>query len=209
MATDRRPGSGGQGALDRAQQVFQVHTSGRTVLVLLCVFAALVVVLNFTDLPFGSRALAARAGGLAILDLRSTGYTPDEAYSLLEALGSAGRSLYLCLLLAADVLLPLIGALFFCTCIALLLRHLIACHHPAQRLILLPVVTMLADLGENTCIVILLLTFPRRLDGLARIASLLTLLKGGVGMLVAAVIVVCLLALVYRWMVRRHGNAPK
>ena len=190
--------------LDRVQRTIQERTSGRAVLVLLCVFALCVIMLNFTDLPFGTRALAVRSGGLVTLDLRSTGYTPDEAYALFEALGTEGRRLYLSSILAVDILLPLIGALFFAMCIAWFLGHF-ASQHPVQRLILLPVVTMLADLAENACTLTLLLVFPRRVDGLAWAASFFTLLKSGAGMLVVIVVVVCMLALVYRWAIRRFS----
>lgn len=188
--------------LKRVQRIIQEHASGRVVLVLLCVFALCVIVLNFTNLPFGTSALVARSGGLSILDLRSSGYTPDEAYALFEALGAEGRRLYLCLLLAADILLPLTGALFFAVCIAWLLRHIVAGHHPVQRLILLPAVTMLADFSENACTLVLLLVFPHRIDSLARAASFFTLLKSGAGMLVVIVIVVCISTLVYRWAIQ-------
>jgi hypothetical protein len=191
--------------LNHLQQTIQRYATGRTVLVFLCCFGACIFTLNVTEIPFGLRALISRSGGLNILDMRTGGYTPDEAYELFEALGAEGRKLYGYLLLA-DILLPLIGALFFALCIAWLLRRLVVFESPIQRFILLPFVTMIADFAENADIAIMMLAFPRRLDVAARLANFFTVLKSGAGLISVLVIVVCVVIRVWQHGIfsRRH-----
>ena len=189
--------------LTRLQQAIQRHASGPTILVLLGLVVAFAVILNLTSISFGSRALMARAGGLCILDMR-THYTPDEAYTLFEALGTEGRRLYACLLLVADILFPVVAMLLGVTSIAWFMRHIVAPHHPAQRLILVPPVMLTADLAENTSILTMMLIFPRRLDSVARLACFFTMLKGSAGLITVTVIVACAAILAWQRIVRGY-----
>lgn len=183
--------------LNRLQQTIQKHATGRAVLVLVLVTVTFSAVLNVSNLPFGTRALTERSNGLVLLDMRS-GYTPDEAYAYLEVLGAGGRQLYATLHIAADLVFPMIYSLFFAFAVAWLLRQLAAPNRPIQRLILLPFVAGLADLAENVSILIMNWAYPARLDGLARLANLFTLIKFGLMSLGIAFIVIGLGILVWR-----------
>lgn len=182
--------------LNRMQQTIQRHANGRTVLVLLGLLAAGIIILNFTNILFSSRVLEAQTGGLSILDFRASYYTPDEAYTLFEALGAEGRKHYFYLLLA-DFLLPLVGMLFGATCIAWLMRRTVAPHHPTRRLILLPFLLLGVDYAENVSILTMLSAFPGRFDIAAQMAYAFTMLKGIAGIIVVTVIVVCAVILVW------------
>jgi hypothetical protein len=188
--------------LDRFQQTIQRYATGRTVLVLLGIFVALVFTLNFTDLPFSSRALLAQSRGLVILDA-NIGYSPDEAYALFEALGPVGRRLYGYLHLV-DLFIPIVGMLFFAAVMAWLLRHIVPPHHPAQRLILFAPVVMLADYAENICIWLMMLAFPQRLDGVAQLANFFTMFKVVNGLISITVILVCVAILVWQRMTHQQ-----
>ncbi len=189
--------------LDRLQKTLQKHASGRTILVLLVILVAIYITLNFSDIPFGLRALTTHSGGLMILDMRLS-YTPDEAYTLLESLGAEGRRLYVTMLLTGDILLPVTYSLFFATVSAWLLNRVAPPHHPAQRLSLLAFVGGAADLVENGCILALLFAFPNRLDGVAMASSLLKILKFGSGAVGVPVIVILAVMLAWRRIVGRR-----
>lgn len=192
--------------LNRLQHTIQKHATGRAVLVLMLVTVTFSAVLNVSNLPFGARALAERSNGLMILDMRS-GYTPDKVYTYLEVLGAEGRQLYATLHIAADLVFPVIYSLFFAFAIAWLLRQLAASDHPVQRLILLPFVAGLADLAENVSILIMNWAYPTRLDGLARLANLFTLIKFGLMPLGVAFIVIGLGILAWRRITGRQTRA--
>ncbi len=183
--------------LDRLQKSLQKHANGRTILVLLVILIALWATLNLSDVPFGLRALTEHSGGLMILDLRIS-YTPDQAYTLFEALGAQGRQLYGTMLLAGDMLFPITYSLFFATIAAWLLRHVAPPDHPAQRLSLLAFVGGAADLIENACILIMLAAFPHRLDGVAWASSLLKIFKFGSAAIGVPVILILVAMLVWK-----------
>jgi hypothetical protein len=189
--------------LDRLQHTIQRIANGRMILVLFAVLITTLVILDFTDIPFGVRALAARSNGLPILDMRS-GYTPNEAYALFDALGAQGRQIYATMILAADIFLPIIYTLFFVALIAWLSR-ILTLGHAAQRLIFAPFIALVGDWGENICSLLMMATYPTRLDGVATVANYLTMLKG-VGLAVnVIVVVVCVLVLVWRRVRRPAG----
>ena len=183
--------------LDRLQKSLSRHANGRVILVLLVVLIALWTTLNLSDIPFGLRSLVDHSGGLVILDLR-TGYTPDQAYTLFEALGTEGRQLYGTMLLAGDILLPITYSLFFAAIAAWLLRQVVPSDHPAQRLSLLAFVGGAADLAENACVLAMLAAFPHRLDGVAWASSLLKIPKFGSGAICVPFILALAVALVWK-----------
>ena len=57
--------------------------------------------------------LRAEAGGLSPLDMRATGYTPEQAAEFVAALSPTGRALYLTDIRWADTALPLLLGLWF------------------------------------------------------------------------------------------------
>ncbi len=183
--------------LYRFQRTIQQLAQGRIILVLFGISFVILLVLDFTDVPFGVRALAAQAGGLPILDMRSS-YTPNEAYALFDALGAQGRQLYATMILVADIILPAAYTLFFATLIAWLVRRLVAPDHIAQRLSFVPFLALVGDWGENICFLTMISFYPTRLDSVAQIANVLTILKSVGLALCALIIIVLLLAVVWR-----------
>jgi hypothetical protein len=92
--------------LNRLQQMIQRLANGRAILILLAAIVALRVIMGLPDNPFGLNAHLARLGGATILDLQ-IGYTPEDAYALLEALGTGGRQAHAAMLLGGDMLFPI------------------------------------------------------------------------------------------------------
>lgn len=112
----------------------------------------------------------------SMLDTRLS-YSPAKAYQALEAYGPAGRAQYVRTTALLDFLFPVVYGLL----LSLLAARGLACAFPgAPRvgwLALLPFAALLFDWLENGCILALLLSYPRQLDGLAGAAGAFTLLK--------------------------------
>jgi hypothetical protein len=120
--------------------------------------------------------IEAYSGGIGPLDLRA-GYTPAEAYAALAAYGEDGRLFYLVVELTLDIVYPLAYAVFFSLTIAYCLGLALPPGHALQRAALLPWAGLLADYLENAGLAWLLLNYPNRLDGLAAVTSVVTLVK--------------------------------
>jgi hypothetical protein len=135
---------------------------------LLVVTLASLLGVNALDFPLSVPRMRALAGGEPILDMRLEGYSPREAYHLLETLGPAGRRSYLEMLWTIDLLLPALFTLFLW---ASMRRGALGRWRWAALL------GGVADFLENAAITFLLLGFPAQRDALVRLASALTVSK--------------------------------
>jgi hypothetical protein len=170
----------------------QHKTSGLAILGLLAASALMMFLMNGTGLPFSNPTIEAHSGGLAILDMQLS-YTPDDAYELFTALGTEGRQAYRILHLVPDMLFPIGYALTFAFMSAWFLVRLLPLGHGLQWLSMIPLISGLADVLENILLVSANLAYPVRMDGLVRIANLLTRVKFGllpIGSLFLIIIVV-------------------
>ena len=117
-----------------------------------------------------------RSGGLSILDTRFF-YSPTDVYALLDALGDEGIAIYQRMHLGLDLLFPLVYTLFFASLGAFLRAKLQA---QFKRLTPPAWILFLAgffDLLENGSIMLLAWRYPAKMEGLAKIAQVFTLLK--------------------------------
>lgn len=142
---------------------------GRTVGVAFAVFVAFMLV----GFPLW-RAVNAMPEDVTVMDLRLS-YTPDELYAALSALGAAGRAAYVRNILVLDVLWPLAYGAF----LTLLPLYAFADQPPRRRRLLasVAIVGVVLDYAENMSVLTLVLRFPDRIDGLARVASGFTTAK--------------------------------
>jgi len=184
----------------------QYKTSWLTILGLLATAGLLTFIMNGTALSFSTPTIEAHSGGVPILDMRMS-YTPEEAYQLFAALGTAGRQAYRTLHLVPDMLFPISYALLFAFTGAWFLVRLLPLEHPLQWLILTPLISGLADILENLSLVVSGLVYPNRMDWLVQVASLLTKIKFGL----MPVGVVFLIIIVVVWFVQNRPtrNVPK
>jgi len=104
-------------------------------------------------------------------------YTPEEAYSWLEAYGAEGRIQYRNILLTADVAWPMLYTLFLGCPISWVFQRSFAKGSKAQLLNVVPFGALLVDLLENACIVTMLSIFPSKPVVLAWMATTCTMLK--------------------------------
>ena len=184
----------------------QYKANWLTILGLLAAAGLLTFIMNGTKLPFSTPTIEAHSGGVPILDMRMS-YTPEEAYQLFTALGTAGRQAYRNLHLVPDMLFPISYALVFAFTGAWFLVRLLPLDHPLQWLSLTPLISGLADILENLTLVISGLAYPGRMDWLVQVASFLTKIKFGL-MPVGAVFLIIIVVI---WFIRKRpaSNVPK
>jgi len=151
----------------------QRYATGKAV----AVFFIVTMVVYLTMLLYSIPAVIAFAPDMALFDLSPTGYAPDYAISLLEALGSEGRSTYLTLQLPFDFLYPGLFAITY----SLLLTWLFSKSSEAGSKVfyfsLVPILAGLFDYIENVFIVLMLKSYPDLSSNLVELASLFTILK--------------------------------
>ena len=99
-------------------------------------------------------------------------YTPVEARDFLKNIGERGRKIYAATELTLDLLFPIVyGALF-----SILLIHVYP-RESGKNLLLVPVLAVLADIGENFTAAYLALQFDGQVSSVARLAAVFTLVK--------------------------------
>ena len=177
----------------------QERTSWRAILGLLSVSLVLMFVMNGTNLPFSGPTIERLSGGLPTLDLRPS-FTPDDAYELFTALGTEGRQAYRFFHLVPDTLFPLGYSLMFAFIAAWFLVRLLPRDHRLHLLCLIPLVSGLADLLENYCLVFAGLAYPGRMDWLVRGAFLMNRIKFGL----LPIGLVFLIVIVVIWFIRKR-----
>ena len=126
----------------------QYKTSWLAILLLLTTTLLMMFLMNGTQLPFSNPTIVEHSGGLPILDMRAS-FSPDDAYELFTALGTAGRQAYLVLHLVPDMLFPIGYALTFAFISAWFLVRLLPLDHRLQWLSMIPLISGLADVVEN------------------------------------------------------------
>lgn len=192
--------------LKRTLTFIQYKTSWLAILLLLAITLLTMFLMNGTHLPFSSPTIVEHSGGLTILDTRES-FSPDDAYELFTELGAAGRQAYLTLHLVPDMIFPVSYALTFALISAWFLVRLLPLDHRLQWLIMVPLISGLADVIENLSLVICNLAYPGRIDWLVRFAHLLTKVKFGL----LPVGLVFLIIIVVVWFIRKRptSNVPK
>ena len=177
----------------------QKRTSGVVILGLLLVSLVLMFLMNGTNLPFSGPTIESLSGGLPTLDLRPS-FTPDDAYELFTALGNEGRQAYRFFHLVPDTLFPIGYSLTFAFLSSWFLVRLLPWDHRLHWLSLIPLVSGLADILENLCLVFGGLAYPGRMDWLVRGAFLLNRIKFGL----LPIGLVLLIVIVAIWFIRKR-----
>ena len=126
----------------------QYKTSWLMILGLLAAAGLLTFIMNGTALPFSTPTIEQHSGGIPILDMRMS-YTPEEVYQLFSGLGIAGRQAYRTLHLVPDMLFPISYAFLFAFTGAWFLVRLLPLEHPLQWLILIPLISGIADREQH------------------------------------------------------------
>ena len=152
--------------------------------------------------PFGIAQLNAITDDAGVLDEMS--YSADEGYAVLKAQGERGRAFYKRLLLTTELVFPLVYRGFSAVLIVYLFSRWWS---PASRwrlLALLPFAGMLADYAENTLVLAMLFAYPKKLDGVASMASAATRVKWASNYVDWSLIVVGLIGVLVHAIIKRR-----
>ena len=141
------------------------------------IFLGLDLVLMFGLMPIMGMKLAEVAGDVKPLDLKIPTYSVAFAHESVEGYGEAGRQLYQTIQLTADVIYPIVYGFAYALIIAFFFQRAFPSQSWTKWLSLVPLATLVADLGENLSIVSLLNRFPEQPDHLAQLASTFSLMK--------------------------------
>jgi len=126
--------------------------------------------------PFGIAQLREITGGPTILDMTFT-TSPQQVYTVLDALGDAGRAFDLTRIVPLDLVFPFTYGLFLALGISWGLSRLLPEGSPWFLLNTAPVFAAVADYCENAGVITLLLTYPARLDPVAWFVSIMYAVK--------------------------------
>jgi hypothetical protein len=154
------------------------------------IFSVLYVIINFSGI--GVAGLLKITDGANILDFEF-GYSQDEAYEMLTALGLEGRTFYLTKIIPMDFPFPFAYMLFYAGWIALLIRH-VNPNASYRYLLFVPVLAMLFDWLENIGIIAMLKNYPNLPAWAVFTASFSGILKfsftvGSIGLIVVFIII--------------------
>ncbi|MGA2488892.1 MAG: hypothetical protein ABSF99_01710 [Anaerolineales bacterium] len=104
-------------------------------------------------------------------------YTPEKAYQLISSYGEQGRQSYAVIECTLDLAYPFITALLFSLLALVTFKKAFPASRWVPYLSLLPFLIMLVDYLENSCVVTMLLSYPRELTGLAATSNIFTVIK--------------------------------
>jgi hypothetical protein len=188
--------------------MLQRLANGRAILILLTAAVALRVIMGLPNDPFGLNPHLARLGGAEILDMQ-IGYTPDDAYTLLEGLGPEGRQAYAVMLSTGDMLFPIAYSLLFAAIAAWLLARVAPPDHWTQKLSLIALIAGISDMAENVSILALIAGFPQRLEGVAWFSSWIKITKFGSGAIGVPLILILVAMLVWQNAAGRRAQSSE
>jgi hypothetical protein len=115
-------------------------------------------------------------GEAGMLDTRFS-YTPGEAYAVIEQYGAQGRVAMILISLIADSVFPFVSTFTLAVALTLTFRRAFPAESLMQRLRLFPFGALVFDFLENFSLVALMLLYPSKYYGLARLANTFTSTK--------------------------------
>jgi len=148
-------------------------SSWKKAVIFTALFLAAFITINFSSI--GVAGLLEITGGPSILDFE-VGYTQEEAYDMLTALGPEGRAFYLTKGMPLDFPFPVSYMLCYVALMALLIKHT-APKKWCKYLLFMPVLAMLFDFTENIGIIVMLNSYPNLPAWAVSLASTFGILK--------------------------------
>lgn len=163
-------------------------------------FALLFILFVLCSLGFEWRkkVIKRAAGGkdVIVFDGRYS-YTPDEARDLLEMIGERGRRIYAITQVTLDLVFPFVYG-------GLLVIMLFRLYGDPGYLLLVPLITVAADLLENLTTTYLALSYGGESSPVTRAASIFTTLKWSA--LHVSLLLVLAGLVIYAWRYRRGAT---
>ena len=153
--------------------ILQKMASGKAVLILFILTMAVFSLMIMFTIP----KVESFASGIPLFDMSPSGYSHQQAISLLESLGEDGRNVYLFQQLPVDFIYPGLFAISYALLLTWLFAKSFAANLKIFFLVLVPVLGGLFDYLENIGIIIMINAFPNISQGLVGVVSTLTILK--------------------------------
>ena len=147
--------------------------SGKTVLILFVATMAIYLLMLFYTIPM----VESFAPNTALFDLSPSGYSYQQAISLLEELGNEGRRFYISRQLPLDFIYPGLFAVSYTLLLIWLFSKSFETTSRIYYLTFIPALGGLFDYLENIFIIRMITSFPDLSTGLVQVASTFTLLK--------------------------------
>jgi hypothetical protein len=150
---------------------------GKVVTILFCFTIAMMIIINTVDMAVSVPRIEAVSGGAEILDMKVY-YTSDEAYKILDQLGTEGRRVYQGMLTEFDFIFPLLYALTLSMSAVMILGKLFPNAMRIQKLGLIPLLAGAFDWLENISALVMLANYPK-VSAVSSVAGYFTLGKWG------------------------------
>ncbi len=173
------------------RQLVKRNLSGKMIFWMLIITNLIYVIMLTITIP----RVMSFAGGMKILDMMPTGYTPDYVNVLLNTLGTEGRHAYLYNQLPLDAIYPFTCGTSYCLLLAYILNKLNKLNGNLFYLCLIPLFAGLFDYCENAGIVTMLTTYPSNSADLSKVTSVFSVLKCYLTLSHFTILLVCLVLL--------------
>ena len=170
------------------KRVINRNISGKKIFWMLIITNLIYVIMLTITIP----TVMSFAGGMKILDMMPTGYTPDYVNILLNTLGTEGRHAYLYNQLPLDAIYPFMCGTSYCLLLAYLLKKLNKLEGNLFYLCLIPLFAGFFDYCENIGIVTMLTSYPNNSADLSKVTSVFSVLKSSLTLSHSTILIVCL-----------------
>jgi len=174
------------------------NLQGSKVLVLFIVTSAVYTFMLTVTIP----AMMNYSGGMKILDMMPSGFTPQYVMELLETLGEEGRKFYLYRQIPMDMIYPGLFGITYCLIIGFFLKILQKSNTKLIYLSLFPLVAGLFDYCENIGIIILLKNWPDFSEILAHTTSVFALIKSATSTITFSLVIILVIIITIRWLTK-------
>ena len=182
----------------------QKYSTGRNV----AIFFSLNMVFYLAILLYSIPLVGRSAPSMKLFDVSPSGYTKEYAVTLLTAIGSEGRDLYLSLQLPLDFVYPGLFIVSYSLMFAWLLRKNYDLRSKIHYVLYLPIFAGLFDYLENVFVVLMLKTFPDLSAGLVSAASFATVAKSILSSVFFTLLLLSIVQTLWRAAFKRADTAP-
>lgn len=181
------------------KELIKKNLSGKTVLLFFILANTIYLAMLLVSIPY----VMSFSGGMKLLDMLPTGYNSEYVNSLLSALGEKGRNAYLYRQILLDMVYPLLFGISYCLILAYFINKIGRLESPLFYVCYLPLFSGLFDYLENIGIIILLNTYPKPLEIVAKAANIFSVLKSLFTTLTFLILIALLIAFVIRRILMR------
>ena len=155
------------------QELSERYSTGRNIILLFILF----IIIGLTLLLYVIPEIRSCSNGLEIFDLRTNGYSAEEARVLLENMGEEGRNVYLYKYVPLDMAFILTYLPLWSLILTFLFKKSFKPESRIHYFVFIPLFIALFDFLENTGVAIMLSIYPGFSSSLAGITGLLTVIK--------------------------------